>query len=195
MNANAFNAVWGRIDALDISPTETLVLLALAASTNGSSGLCHPRQRKLVRKTHLALSTVKECLAGLKDRGLVDWKAKPAHVNEYRIAVGVADHVEADVGGAENHVDNDNSANRDDMNRARLLLAHAFVSLVPSVSDRLNVLKNYLKAIRAHAFADCDALFYELRSEIRRHRHDGEDIEKAILDRLNELPHVGAVAP
>ena len=110
MNAMTLNAVWEKLEALDISPTETLVLLALAASTNCSSGSCHPPQGKLVTKTHLALSTIKETLAGLKARGIVDWRVKPAHVNEYRIMLDATGLPAATGGGAEERVGNGNPA-------------------------------------------------------------------------------------
>lgn len=106
MDSNIYKSTWDRLDSLDITPTESLILLALASSVNASSGVCHPRQDKLAQKTHLAIGTVKEGLSSLREKGLITWAKKPAHVNEYALTFLPA----ATGGGAEERVGNGNPA-------------------------------------------------------------------------------------
>jgi len=188
MNASILNAVWKHLGTVDLSPTETLVFLALAAFTTNSSGSCHPRHGQLMTKTGLSRTATKSALAGLKAKGFVRWNGKPAHVNEYRIVLNGAPLTGAAAGGAGKRVDNDNSAVNDLVNRARLHLARAFLSLVPNPTDRTALLLEFRRSIVRRSFASADSLFYEIRSEMRQRRLDGPDIAKAILDRLDALP-------
>ena len=207
MNAMTLNAVWEKLETLDISPTETLVLLALAASTNCSSGSCHPPQGKLVEKTHLALSTIKETLAVLKARGIVDWRVKPAHVNEYRITLDATTLPAATGGGAEERVGNGKRdlpapEASDEVNdlrlrlarfervwkRATYLLGQMFARLIPDPGKRVTSMIDYQILIGKRAFLSCDSLYFRLKREIMNGKHDGEDIAKLILSQLGELP-------
>ena len=79
--------VWGKLNGLNVTSTEAFILVALALFTNDASGCCHPTQERIAETTHLALSTVKDCLARLKAKGLVSWNVKKAHVNEYSITL------------------------------------------------------------------------------------------------------------
>ena len=105
MDSDIYKSTWDKIDSLDITPTEALILLALASSVNASSGVCHPSQDKLAQKTHLALGTIKEGLSSLRDKGLITWTKRPAHVNEYTLTF-----ITAATGGAEERVGNGNPA-------------------------------------------------------------------------------------
>ena len=59
MGEKTGHAIWSQLDRLDVSPTEALVLLALAHYGIDDLPLCHPRQRQISRKTHLGLTAVK----------------------------------------------------------------------------------------------------------------------------------------
>ena len=106
MGTKQVHQLWDRCDGLDVTSTETLVLFALASAQSDVTGCCHPLQEKLAAKTHLSPSCVKEALASLKAKGLVSWRVKPAHVNEYKLTFLPA----ATGGGADERVGNGNPA-------------------------------------------------------------------------------------
>ena len=101
MSTKQVHQLWDRCDGLDVTSSETLVLFALASAQSDVTGCCHPLQEKLAAKTHLSPSCVKEALASLKAKGLVSWRVKPAHVNEYTLTF-----LPATTGGAEERVGN-----------------------------------------------------------------------------------------
>ena len=201
MKSSIYKSTWDKIDSLDITPTEALILLALASSVNASSGVCHPRQDKLAQKTHLALGTIKEGLSSLRDKGLITWTKRPAHVNEYSLAFILA------AGGAEERVGNGNqdlpapeaSDEVKDLRlrlarfervwkRATYLLGQMFAGLIPDPGKRVTSMINYQILIGKRAFLSCDSLYFRLKREIKNGKHDGEDIAELILSQLGELP-------
>ena len=203
MDSNIYKSTWDRIDSLDITPTESLILLALASSVNASSGVCHPRQDKLAQKTHLAIGTVKEGLSSLREKGLITWAKKPAHVNEYTLTFLPA----ATGGGAEERVGNgkqdlpapEASDEVKDLRlrlarfervwkRATYLLGQMFARLIPDPGKRLTSMIDYQILIGKRAFLSCDSLYFRLKREIKNGKHDGEDIAELILSQLGELP-------
>ena len=48
----------------------------------------------------MAITTIKEGLSALREKGVITWAKKPAHINEYRILIAQVDEVAAG-GGAE----------------------------------------------------------------------------------------------
>ena len=201
MKSSIYKSTWDKIDSLDITPTEALILLALASSVNASSGVCHPRQDKLAQKTHLALGTIKEGLSSLRDKGLITWTKRPAHVNEYTLTFILA------AGGAEERVGNGNqdlpapeaSDEVKDLRlrlarfervwkRATYLLGQMFAGLIPDPGKRVTSMINYQILIGKRAFPSCDSLYFRLKREIKNGKHDGEDIAELILSQLGELP-------
>ena len=205
MDSSIYKSTWDRIDSLDITPTESLILLALASSVNASSGVCHPRQDKLAQKTHLAIATVKDGLAALRKKGLVTWTKKPAHVNEYRILIAQEDAAAAS--GAEERVGNgkrdlpapEASDEAKDLRlrlarfervwkRATLLLGQTFARLIPDPDKRVTAMIDCQLLIGKRAFLSCNSLFFRLKREIKDGKHDGEDIAKLILSQLGKLP-------
>ena len=203
MDSDIYKSTWDRIDSLDITPTEALILLALASSVNASSGVCHPSQDKLTQKTHLALGTIKEGLSALRDKGLITWAKRPAHVNEYTLTFLPA----AAGGGAEERVGNGKRElpapeASDEVKELRLrlarfervwkratyLLGQMFARLIPDPGKRLTSMIDYQILIGKRAFLSCDSLFFRLKREIKDGKHDGEDIAELILSQLGELP-------
>lgn len=69
MGEKTGHIIWNKLDRLDVTPTEALVLLALAHFGIDDLPLCHPRQRHICRKTHLSMTAVKTSLAALKKKG------------------------------------------------------------------------------------------------------------------------------
>ena len=203
MDSDIYKSTWDRIDSLDITPTEALILLALASSVNASSGVCHPSQDKLTQKTHLALGTIKEGLSALRDKGLITWAKRPAHVNEYTLTFLPA----ATGGGAAERVGNgkqdlpasEASDEAKDLRlrlarfehvwkRATYLLGQMFAGLIPDPGKRVTSMIDYQLLIGKRAFLSCDSLFFRLKREIKSGKHDGEDIAELILSQLGELP-------
>ena len=203
MDSDIYKSTWDKIDSLDITPTEALILLALASSVNASSGVCHPSQDKLAQKTHLALGTIKEGLSSLRDKGLITWTKRPAHVNEYTLTFIPA----ATGGGAEERVGNgkrdlpapEASDEVKDLRlrlarfervwkRATYLLGQMFARLIPDPGKRLTSMIDYQILIGKRAFLSCDSLYFRLKREIKNGKHDGEDIAELILSQLGELP-------
>ena len=203
MDPDIYKSTWERIDSLDITPTESLILLALASSVNASNGACHPRQDKLAQKTHLALGTVKEGLSTLRGKGLITWTKRPARVNEYTLTFIPA----ATGGGAEERVGNGKRdlpapEASDEVRglrlrlarfervwkRATYLLGQMFAGLIPDPGKRLTSMIDCQILIGKRAFLSCDSLFFRLKREIKDGKHDGEDIAELILSQLGELP-------
>ena len=203
MDSDIYKSTWDKIDSLDITPTEALILLALASSVNASSGVCHPSQDKLAQKTHLALGTIKEGLSALREKGLITWTKRPAHVNEYTLTFIPA----ATGGGAEERVGNgkrdlpapEASDEVKDLRlrlarfervwkRATYLLGQMFARLIPDPGKRVTSMIDYQILIGKRAFLSCDSLYFRLKREIKNGKHDGEDIAELILSQLGELP-------
>ena len=203
MDSDIYKSTWDKIDSLDITPTEALILLALASSVNASSGVCHPSQDKLAQKTHLAVGTIKEGLSALREKGLITWAKRPAHVNEYTLTFLPA----ATGGGAEERVGNgkqdlpapEASDEVKDLRlrlsrfervwkRAAFLLGLMFARLIPDPGKRGTSMIDYQILIGKRAFLSCDSLYFRLKREIKNGEHDGEDIAKLILSQLGELP-------
>ena len=203
MGTKQVHQLWDRCDGLDVTSTETLVLFALASAQSDVTGCCHPLQEKLAAKTHLSPSCVKEALASLKAKGLVSWRVKPAHVNEYKLTFLPA----ATSGGAEERVGNgkqdlpapEASDEVKDLRlrlarfervwkRATYLLGQMFARLIPDPGKRLTSMIDYQILIGKRAFLSCDSLYFRLKREIKNGKHDGKDIAELILSQLGELP-------
>ena len=60
-------------DVHDTSPTEQMVLLALAHCADDKTGQCFPSVDTLVKRTHLGRSTVNRCLDSLRGKKLLEW--------------------------------------------------------------------------------------------------------------------------
>ena len=83
MGEKTGHIIWNKLDRLDVTPTEALVLLALAHFGIDDLPLCHPRQRHICRKTHLSMTAVKTALAALKKKGLITTAAFASRRNNY----------------------------------------------------------------------------------------------------------------
>lgn len=203
MGTKQVHQLWDRCDGLDVTSTETLVLFALASAQSDVTGCCHPLQEKLAAKTHLSPSCIKEALASLKAKGLVSWRVKPAHVNEYKLTFLPA----ATGGGAEERVGNgkqdlpapEASDEVKDLRlrlarfervwkRATYLLGQMFARLIPDPGKRVTSMIDYQILIGKRAFLSCDSLYFRLKREIKNGKHDGEDIAELILSQLGEIP-------
>lgn len=165
MGSQTINALWKRIDDLDLTPTEALVLTALAHYTSDDFGHCHPRQEQLAKKSHLGLTAIKESLGSLKSKGLVRWAAKPKHPNEYTLPFGGSES--ATVEGA-----------------ACTLLAHTFASLLADSKRRTNASVDFIRPVKRRGFLSAFRLFYRIRVQLRGLPDD--EIHSRVLKALAE---------
>ena len=189
--------VWGMLEKLDVTSVEAQILLALSHFTIASSGRCRPTLEQIATKTHLARSTVKEHLARLKKRGLVTWRGSPAHRNEYSLACAqLATGASGDGSGSGCILDEGKYlADKEEYaalcKRAVFLLAWAFTTLLRDRTQVPLALPDYQELIAARSFCACQELFFQLKSEIRQHEHDGEDIHALIMRGLRGFPVIG----
>ena len=203
--------VWNKLNELNVTSTEAFILVALALFTSDTSGCCHPTQERIVEKTHLSLSTVKDCLASLKAKGLVSWNVKKAHVNEYSITLG-ADHASnaglhpcVDSAQADDHADIPDRGcipTREQYERLKkmydelarravFLLAWDFCQLDPDKSDVAIRLFEYKKLIAVRQFGPCQDVFFGLRSRFRQHEIDATELRKLITEELTAVRVIG----
>ena len=185
--------VWGMLEKLDVTSVEAQILLALSHFTIVSSGRCRPTLEQISAKTHLSRSTVKEHLARLKEKGLLTWKGMPAHRNEYSLACSQASNGIVDNGCIPDEKEyRANKAEYDDKSRrAVFLLAWVFTMLLRDRTQAPLALPEYQTLVAVRPYGACVDLFFGLRSEIRQHEHDHEDIHELVVRSLKEIPDIG----
>lgn len=189
MGNQSINSLWKRIDNLELTPTESLVLTALAHYASDDFGHCHPRQEQLAKKTHLGLTAIKESLGSLKSKGLVRWTAKPKHPNEYVIQLGGAN--ETDACGARTVDSSAESASATVEGAACTLLAYAFAALLADRKRRTDASVDFVRPVKSRGFLSAFRLFYKIKAQLRGLSDD--EIHARILKRLAD-PEVASVA-
>lgn len=211
MDAITCKIVWDKLDSLNVTPTEAFILVTLALFKSDASGCCHPTQERIVKKTHYSPSTVKDCLASLKAKGLVIWNVKKAHVNEYSITLD-ADHASnaglhpcVDSAQADEHADIPDRGcipTREQYERLKkmydelarravFLLAWDFCQLDPDKSDVAIRLFEYKKLIEIRQFGPCQDVFFGLRSRFKQHEIDATELRKLITEELTAVRVIG----
>ena len=188
--------VWNKLNELNVTSTEAFILVALALFTSDTSGCCHPTQERIAEKTHLSLSTVKDCLASLKTKGLVSWNVKKAHVNEYNITLGgdaspVTTPPEAGCIPTKEQYLRLKEMYDEIARRAVFLLAWDFCRLDPDKSDVAIRLFEYKKLIEVRQFGPCQDVFFGLRSRFRQHEIDATELRKLITEELTAVRVIG----
>lgn len=205
--------VWNKLNELNVTSTEAFILVALALFTNDASGCCHPTQERIAETTHLALSTVKDCLARLKAKGLVSWNVKKAHVNEYSITLDAdrASDTGVETDRSVDHAPTDDPADipgrgciptleqyeclkemYDELaRRAVFLLAWDFCQLDPDKSDVAIRLFEYKKLIAVRQFGPCQDVFFGLHSRFKQHEIDATELRKLITEELTAVRVIG----
>ena len=172
MSLTLLKSLWENLDRLDVTPTEVLILFALACSANEVAGCCHPKMAKIVAKTHLALPTVKKSTRSLKKKRLVTWLTKPRHVNEYRLDFA-SDCQQAVGGAAERGKVNaqpptgnpDNTAEA--LRKAGVLLAYCFSRFLSDPGQRALATVDFGKAIAQRGFLPCFNQFFSLKARAK----------------------------
>ena len=180
MGCKTIKALWDRIDGLEVTPTEALVLTALAHYASDDFGYCHPRQDQLSRKSKLGTTATKASLKSLRDKGLIRWSAKPKHPNEYVLPFSGSDATDTHDKGREGSPAPDDRAIAE--GAARTLLAQTFAALLADGNRRLAASLDYMKPLKRIGFLAGFRLIFRIKSKLKGLTDD--EIHARILDAL-----------
>ena len=165
MGSKTIEAMWNQVEGLDLTPTEVLVLTALAHYASDPFGYCHPRQEQLAKKTKLGATAVKAALGSLKRKGFVRWSAKPKHPNEYILPFSGS-------GGADTcGMDSEDSPAPNDgaivEGAARTLLAQSFAALLSDGKRRFSASLDYTMPLKRIGFLAGFRLLFRIKSKLK----------------------------
>ena len=180
MGSRTIQTLWNNIENLDVTPTEALVLTALAHYASDDFGYCHPRQDQLSRKSKLGNTATKASLRSLRDKGLIRWSAKPKHPNEYVLPFSGSDATDTHDKGREGSPAPDDWAIAE--GAARTLLAQTFAALLADGNRRLAASLDYMKPLKRIGFLAGFRLLFRIKSKLKGLTDD--EIHARILDAL-----------
>lgn len=165
MGKNTANHIWSQLNKLELTSTESFVLLSLAFFASDDFGYCHPRQRQLAQKTGLGATAIKESLSSLKSKGLIKWTAKPKHPNEYTLMLDEPDN-------ANTHNEEIACAPKEDSDAttegaACTLLAQSFAALLIDSKRRFAASLDYTKPVKRLGFLAGFRLLFRIRSNLK----------------------------
>ena len=186
MGSKTIEAMWNQVEGLDLTPTEVLVLTALAHYASDPFGYCHPRQEQLAKKTKLGATAVKAALGSLKRKGFVRWSAKPKHPNEYILPFGGSGGADTcGMDGEDSPAPNDGTIVE---GAACTLLAQSFAALLADRKRRFAASLDYTKPVKRLGFLAGFRLYFRIKAK-RRGLTDDEihaRILKALADPESE---------
>lgn len=165
MGNRTIQKLWDRIENLDLTPTEALVLTALAHYASDDFGYCHPRQDQLSRKSKLGTTATKASLKSLRDKGLIRWSAKPKHPNEYVLPFSGADATDTHDKGKEGSPAPDDGTIAE--GAARTLLAQSFAALLADGKRRFCASLDYTKPVKRLGFLAGFRLYFRIKAKLR----------------------------
>ena len=165
MGSRTIQTLWNNIENLDVTPTEALVLTALAHYASDDFGYCHPRQDQLSRKSKLGNTATKASLRSLRDKGLIRWSAKPKHPNEYVLPFSGSDATDTHDKGREGSPAPDDRAIAE--GAARTLLAQTFAALLADGNRRLAASLDYMKPLKRIGFLVGFRLLFRIKSKLK----------------------------
>ena len=180
MGSQTIQALWNNIENIDLTPTEALMLTALAHYASDDFGYCHPRQDQLSRKSKLGTTATKASLKSLRDKGLIRWSAKPKHPNEYVLPFSGSDATDTHDKGREGSPAPDDRAVAE--GAARTLLAQTFAALLADGNRRLAASLDYMKPLKRIGFLAGFRLLFRIKSKLKGLTDD--EIHARILDAL-----------
>ena len=180
MGSKTIEAMWNQLEGLDLTPTEVLVLTALAHYASDPFRYCHPRQEQLAKKTKLGATAVKAALGSLKRKGFVRWSAKPKHPNEYVLPFSGSDATDTHDKGREGSPAPDDRAVAE--GAARTLLAQTFAALLADGNRRLAASLDYMKPLKRIGFLAGFRLLFRIKSKLKGLTDD--EIHARIIDAL-----------
>ena len=165
MGSRTIQTLWNNIEKLDVTPTEALVLTALAHYTSDDFGYCHPRQDQLSRKSKLGTTATKASLKSLRDKGLIRWSAKPKHPNEYALPFSGADVTDAHDKGKEGSPSPDDGTIVE--GAACTLLTQSFAALLTDCKRRFCASLDYTKPVKRLGFLAGFRLYFRIKAKLR----------------------------
>jgi len=162
MGQRISSLIWNHLDKLTLSPTETTVLLSLGFCMDDDLGYCHPRQKQLAKKTHLSITSIKDVLSSLKQKGLILWQTKPAHVNEYTLPFLAT---ELGVSAASSEPEKNDYVHLE--KQARIILSYALATLLEDKKRRALAMIDYGLALKRCGFAHGFSRFADIKERTR----------------------------
>ena len=165
MGSKTIEAMWNQLEGLDLTPTEVLVLTALAHYASDPFGYCHPRQEQLAKKTKLGATAVKAALGSLKQKGFVRWSAKPKHPNEYILPFGGSSG--ADTCGNDGEGSPGLNECADVESAACTLLAQSFAALLVDRKRRFFASLDYTKPVKRLGFLEGFRLHFRIKAKLK----------------------------
>ena len=165
MGSRTIQTLWNNIEKLDVTPTEALMLTALAHYTSDDFGYCHPRQDQLSRKSKLGTTATKASLKSLRDKGLVRWSAKPKHPNEYILPFSGADAT--DTHDKDNEGSPAPNGNTIVEGAACTLLAQSLAALLADSKRRFCASLDYTKPVKRLGFLAGFRLYFRIKTKLR----------------------------
>ena len=180
MGKNIANHIWSQLNKLELSSTESFVLLSLAFFASDDFGYCHPRQRQLAQKTGLGATAIKESLSSLKSKGLIKWAAKPKHPNEYTLLLDGPDN--ANTHNEEIACTPKENTDATIEGAACTLLAQSFAALLADSKRRFAASLDYTKPVKQLGFLTGFRLLFRIRPLLKGLTDD--EIHERILKAL-----------
>ena len=165
MGSQTIQALWNNIENIDLTPTEALMLTALAHYASDDFGYCHPRQDQLSRKSKLGTTATKASLKSLRDKGLIRWSAKPKHPNEYVLPFSGADATNMHDKGKEGSPATDDGTIAE--GAARTLLAQSFAALLADGERRFSASLDYTMPLKRIGFLAGFRLYFRIKAKLR----------------------------
>ena len=180
MGSRTIQTLWNNIEKLDVTPTEALMLTALAHYASDDFGYCHPRQDQLSRKSKLGTTATKASLKSLRDKGLIRWSAKPKHPNEYVLPFSGSDATDTHDKGNEGSPATDDGTIAE--GATRTLLAQTFAALLADSERRFSASLDYMKPLKRIGFLAGFRLLFRIKSKLKGLTDD--EIHARIIDAL-----------
>lgn len=164
MGEKTGDIIWNKLDRLDVTPTEALVLISLGHFASDNFYFCRPRCKQIAQKSHLGHTAIKKSLRTLKAKGLLLWSSRSKHPNDYVLPLGASDSVTS----------LDRNANVPLMSdaaiiegAARTVLAYAFASLLGDRQRRADASVDYARSIKRCGFLAGSRTFYRIKAKLK----------------------------
>ena len=181
MGGRTIQKLWNQIENLNLTPTEALVLTALAHYASDDLGYCHPRQEQLSRKSKLGNTAVKASLGSLRRKEIIRWSAKPKHPNEYVLLFTSPDVSDT------HDKDNEGSPALNDgaivEGAACTLLAQSFAAILADSKRRFCASLDYTKPLKRLGFLAGFRLYFRIKAKLKGLTDDA--IHTRLLKALN----------
>ena len=181
MGEKTGHIIWNKLDRLDITPTEALVLISLGHFASDNFYFCRPRYRQIAQKSHLGHTAIKKSLRTLKAKSLLLWSSRLKHPNDYILPLGASDSVTSLDRDANTPLVSDTALIE---GAVRTVLAYAFASLLSDRQRRADASVDYARSIKRCGFLAGFRTFYRIKAKLKGLSDDA--IHARILKALND---------